>query len=298
MVLTAASRAKAYDAERYWPAKFVGRIIALLMGFVAIGTISWSISYGDVLHFWAIPWNLISLGLSEIWNITNIAVLFVRSKPIRPGSKIGCDLVLCIILMITGVLVNFAAIGNLHWIAEFDPSLDEPHYGRFPNGTYGIILPDDTLANILPCYPYVTCQLATDVTKDIHHLGAVELVGCVATYLVTLVHFILFVWACVDTHRRRTHKINNRPTEIGGTMITEMNGHNNAFPAQQQHRHQQIYEEDSLLYSPDGTLTSDSLAQKDPFLFSTHYDGGEICANGGVGQPAMGLNTMQDSRYF
>jgi len=68
-----------------------------------------------------------------------------------------------------------------------------------------------TVVNLtaLPCYPFTTCRAQSRYGNDVSNRVAVEIAGSAFQYLAVLLHFVLFVWACVDTHKR------NRPGRGG-----------------------------------------------------------------------------------
>jgi len=60
-----------------------------------------------------------------------------------------------------------------------------------------------------------------------------------------LLHFILFVWACVDTNTRRKSHVNDRATKIAQTMIAEMTARG-VLPAPQRQPEEALLNHDHL----------------------------------------------------
>ena len=114
------------DPTYFW--KLVLRILCILLSVASIGCIGWALDhhvyssdyyYGDYGYygsdFFFLPWLLIPLGLSVVWNIANIATLLARNRPIHPGANVGCDLILWLMF---GVAGSFAAIEGSGFIYE------------------------------------------------------------------------------------------------------------------------------------------------------------------------------------
>ncbi|KAL9121696.1 MAG: hypothetical protein Q9187_001747 [Circinaria calcarea] len=78
-----------------------------------------------------------------------------------------------------------------------------------------------------------------ELGSRLNQLGVVELVGSTFTFLAVLLHFTLFVWACVDVQRRNNGIVDRRAAAIAQNLIAEMaergvlpSGHQSQF---QQH---------------------------------------------------------------
>lgn len=118
----------------------------------------------------------------------------------HPGANVGMDLILWMGLITTGLFAMAAGVQNLNWYdneysysGETTSSVRNPdgtyssisgHYGYFQNGTYGFV-PDGTPG--ADCPGYATCALKAAATSRVHHLGAVEVVGCAFTFLAVYV---------------------------------------------------------------------------------------------------------------
>ena len=114
------------DAPTYlW--KLILRIFSIPLSLAAIGCIAWALnnhnyydSYSYSFYFYGsdfvfLPWILIPLGLSVIWNAANIGTLLLRNRPIHPGANVGCDLLLWLLFAVAG---SFAAIGGAKYLYE------------------------------------------------------------------------------------------------------------------------------------------------------------------------------------
>ncbi|KAL9107075.1 MAG: hypothetical protein Q9187_008477 [Circinaria calcarea] len=209
MIFNPTSRVRVRDAERLWLAKFILRIITLLLGLLAIGCTAWAFDSSTGRYVgsfrrstrryleasrWLLLWQFITLGISVVWNIANLIVRLSRPRPLHPGANVGMDLILWLGLIATGLLALFAGLGNLYSQRE--------------------------LGNRL------------------HQIGVVELVGSTFTFLAVLLHFTLFVWACVDVHRRNNGNVDRRAAAIAQNLIAEM-AERGVLPSGQQSQFQQ-----------------------------------------------------------
>ena len=221
--------------------KLVLRTLSIIVAAIAIGLIAWaelhqplpSLSpssnndyssttytpppdtyinyYGDDVY---LPWEHISLGLSIIWNIANVAVLFVRrGRGIHPGANVGCDLILWLAFIVTGF---FATVGAADYIIGYNQNVYYNYYNS--NGV------DNN-----DCAPFLNCSAQGDYSAALVHKGVVIAVGCAFTFLLVLFHFALFVSACRYTHARKfangrkyAKAITAEATEIARKIITDM----------------------------------------------------------------------------
>ncbi|MCJ1313542.1 hypothetical protein MMC25_007221 [Agyrium rufum] len=180
-------------------------------------------------------WDFITLGLSFIWCLANVVTRLVRRRPVHPGANVGCDLILWMALIVTGIAAIVPVLDALSWsnnnvgnggedtryilLANGTEVLQYGQYGYFPNGTYGFI-PESNPGS--SCPGFASCDVQNAYLAATHHIGTVLAVGVALTYVAVLLHFTLFVWACVDTHRRNADKVDRRATVIAQTMIAEM----------------------------------------------------------------------------
>lgn len=200
----APSRKALYEDDRTWLWKFILRMLTIVLAAVGIACVAWAFVtsfgrfedryyygfYGTAL----VPWGLISLGLSILWNIANMAVLLSRNRPIIPGANVGCDLVLWLLLLGTGVLLVLSAQDNIKPYYVYDCDYDYGYYG------------------------YTDRCLQYDFPSN-HRQGIVEAVGSGFTFAVMLCHFALFVSACRYTHERRRARMT---TQTSATIARDM----------------------------------------------------------------------------
>jgi len=280
-------RAALHDGERYWAWKLALRVTSIVFALISVGCIAWALSpvneFSD--YFYVIPWELIPLGISIIWNVANIIVLFVRKRPIHPGANVGMDLVLWLGLIVTSLFAIIAVIEEVQWTADnYDSSeVNSLNYIQLPNGTYGYIdghyaeAPNGTeyfvtgnSSDPIACGGYDSCAEQYQVVNAHHRLGIVEAIGVAFGFAVLLLHFILFVRACIDTHKRRSGKLDKRAQRIAQNIVAEMT-ERGVLPQPQERQ-----QEEGLL-AHDGNAQRDALGSssrasesRDPYTLPVH----------------------------
>lgn len=170
-----------------------------------------------------LSWEYISLGLSMLWNFANIGVWFTPSRAGRgmhPGANVGCDLVLWLILIFTGV------------IASFDADMYISQFGEYLLGYSSVeqTFNNDTLVTgPTQCAPFVSCDALAAYGNGLRHKGIVIAAGLAFTFIVMLFHFALFISACRYTHARRNVRggryakaVTDEATVLAGKMVREM----------------------------------------------------------------------------
>lgn len=227
------------DPKFLW--KYILRSLVIILAIISIGLIGWSLAHQVVFpdniydnfdyayydwpydnDVWFLPWELITLGLSIIWNVANILVLLIRNKPVHPGANVACDLLLWLGLAVTGA---FATVGaeNYFW---WDP-VDYDNYNDgsvvYENGTAYFVSPNGTLSNttspsLNPCEGFSTCAAQQASYNAVNHKGIVIAVGAAISFIVLLMHFALFVSACRYTNARR---VNGKASAIAERMYGE-----------------------------------------------------------------------------
>ncbi len=122
------------------------------------------------------------LGLSLLWNITNIAVLLARKRAIHPGANVGCDLILWLALIALGVFLTFEAVMTIdvaQWNGDNNSS-QSTTYGYYANGTTTTYTYDKPACN---GYNDYSCAATDNTIRQQKRRGAVEVVGTTMTFL-------------------------------------------------------------------------------------------------------------------
>ena len=204
------SRTAIQEHDRTFIWKLLLRVLAIIFAAVAIGTIAWAITavpytgnaatdiveeqdYIGPDYFYngytmLLPWILIALGLSVIWNIVNIVTLLARNRWIHPGANVGCDLVLWLGLGITAGIATVGAVSYLFYEDYYDGAYDEGgigYSGVFPNGTSYYTTANGT--DVAYCTD-VSCAAGDSFNALVRHVGIVITVGCAFAWIVMYVH--------------------------------------------------------------------------------------------------------------
>ncbi|KAI9719743.1 MAG: hypothetical protein M1812_003231 [Candelaria pacifica] len=211
MVFTAVSRTQIHDADRSWIWKLCFRVAATVFSLIGIGCTAWAVSANNHLAdttqeaFWVMVWLLIPLGSSVIWNFINFIVLLARNKPIHPGANVGCDLLLWIAFVVTGVISSFGVYEDYKFEGSFRYYYS---YSQYPGARSSEICPG-----------FDSCDDAGGVLK---HRGEVEAAGVAFAFAATILHFALFVAACIDVHRLNRSRDEKRAVKVAETIIAGM----------------------------------------------------------------------------
>lgn len=98
MIFNPTSRALVREAEPKWFAKFVLRIVTLLVCIISLG-----LAIATFIRTLSIIWLVIPLVLSITWNLANIIVRLCRARPMHPGANVGCDLILWLMFLVAAI---------------------------------------------------------------------------------------------------------------------------------------------------------------------------------------------------
>ncbi|KAK5175667.1 uncharacterized protein LTR77_000806 [Saxophila tyrrhenica] len=208
-----------------------------------VATAFGSQSYFGYLHGMdtiIMPFVLAVICLSLIWTLITILVPLLRRthRPVHPGTAVSFELLLWLALLTTGLftivciyqLDSFGSYGRIDdgdyssdysgyyrqasngtWVYKIDwvsDSYGDPkyHYNETTGDyTYG---PRPTKADVKRvCGPQSCAEEDAEINKlwqQKQQRETVDIVVAAVQFLGVLLHFVLFVWACVDTHRRNT----------------------------------------------------------------------------------------------
>ncbi|KAI9653906.1 MAG: hypothetical protein M1831_005591 [Alyxoria varia] len=181
-LFTADTRAKLRQHDGGWFWKFVLRACSMFLALVTIIILAVTLSRDSVgvAYFLFIP-----LLASTLYTLIIIPITLKRARPIHPGANVAVDLILWLLFGLLG-LYAIGASQLLNTLREYDESTD---YVR-PCGDS----PSDP---------------ACDSFYDFYG-GVARLLGASGglSIVLAIIHFVLFVTACVDTHRYNSNKRN------------------------------------------------------------------------------------------
>jgi hypothetical protein len=180
-------------------------------------------------------------------------------SPIHPGICVGIDLILWLGLIVTGLFTigaifsiwdyggggyiedptyghsydgHYVLKPNGTWVYKITYVDDPCGYGNYGtngchyNPTTGTYVSNHTKASVhRDCSPYFsTCAQQDAYINHLWHqkplIEGTEIVVAAAQWLGVLFHFILFVWACVDTHRYNA-RMKSRYTQVNTQEIVD-----------------------------------------------------------------------------
>ncbi|KAF2472420.1 uncharacterized protein BDR25DRAFT_302613 [Lindgomyces ingoldianus] len=235
--------------EEYWRWKCGLRTVLVVIGLIGIGCMAWATQYAargpytyQLDDSWTICWTLITFSLTVVWCLVALLVLFLRRPPapVHPGVAVGLDLVIWLayiptaLFAIVGVMnvLNFGSDGTIANYSSYG------YYTQASNGTWVWHQTDyDSYYNrTRTCdegyyYRYDSYGFSSCAEEDAYVNGlwagknrraGVEMTGVVCQFLGLLLHLALFIWACVDTHRRNSRKVSKEAEKLAANIVMSM----------------------------------------------------------------------------
>ncbi|KAL2044897.1 hypothetical protein N7G274_002672 [Stereocaulon virgatum] len=183
--LPAETRRRLDEHDRRWPFKFGLRAVATLFAFIAMVIFAATISeskknYGG--NDWVDGMPLAPVLLALFYNplVIFLTLYYRQGRPLHPGWHVGVDLFVWALAVPSIVF----SVGD-GWFWYWQPVLLE-------------------FDGIIPCdaFNYWSYQC----NPLIYTLGKMEIAANVFLALILFIHFALFVFACIATHRWRKAK--------------------------------------------------------------------------------------------
>ena len=163
-------------------------------------------------------------------------------RPAHPGIAVGIDLILWLAFIVTGMFA-VAALLSSEYFASGD-YISDPYYSSGYSGHYEqnkqgtwIYHIDNTYSGYgygrnassieRDCTPtFSSCkqqdQYINTLWDQRNRRWGVEMVEAICQWLILLLHFTLFVWACVDTHRYNRAAREGRVQAVTDKVIRDM----------------------------------------------------------------------------
>lgn len=245
-------------ADRLWKFKLALTIVLILTGIIGIGCIAWAVSTSHNFRSgydygydstWSLPWGLITLSISVLWCILCATLFLLRKRPVHPGLRVTMDLLLWLGLLVTALftlialfdVISWGEYGSLGYDSGFDSRYGEyvleknntwvwqqdsdagVTYERVCNGStsstysYDYYYTDNPFKNCAEQDAYVNALWAAKPNR-----ARTELTGVVCQFIGVLLHFVLFVWACVDCHRHRKGKVSKDAEKLAAGIVEKM----------------------------------------------------------------------------
>jgi hypothetical protein len=236
-------------ADRYWKFKFGLMAIAVITGLVGIGCFGWLMAAKDETTIdpdssyyysydgYELLWpSLITWSFSIAWIALCILVFLLRKRPVHPGIRVTMDLLLWLGFIVTALFAVVALREVLNWGLYGGPSQSDYGYSNgggdyvlASNGTW--VWEQDTSYINAPrdCSMYTQFNSCAEQDAYVNKLWSekgqrsnVTLTGVVCQFFGLVIHFALFVWACVDTNRYNRSKISTDAEKIAANIVQTM----------------------------------------------------------------------------
>ncbi|KAL1601212.1 hypothetical protein SLS59_005364 [Nothophoma quercina] len=256
--------------DRYWKFKMALAIALILSGIIGIGCIAWAVSTANTLlsdysygydSTWSLPWGLITFSISIVWCFLCILFFVIRKRPVHPGVRVTMDLLLWLGFLVTALFTLVALMDLLQWGEYGDLGLSgswySSRYGDYvlqPNNTW--VWEQDSDSSVTyerTCNssssssssyyyyntpPFHNCAEMDAYVNALWHAkperARVELTGTVCQFLGLVLHFALFVWACIDTHRHRRTKVSKDAEMLAAGIVEKMVQNGTVIPSNRQ----------------------------------------------------------------
>ncbi|KAK7186070.1 hypothetical protein PSPO01_07882 [Paraphaeosphaeria sporulosa] len=246
------------EGDAHWKWKVGFRAISIIVGLIGIGCAAWitsnynnSNSYTSSSYYYyyyddyLIPYTLVTFILSVLWSAACVIAFFARrpNRPIHPGAQVGCDLVLWLGFAVTGA---FAVIGTLsiYYSGQDDYSSSSGGYTQASNGTWvwtsSSYSSSSSSASTRSCEYYSSSSSSSCAAQDAYFNAFMhskdqrynlDLTVTVCQFIALLMHFILFVWACVDTARRNNRGVSKDAEKLAADIVMNMVKNGAIIPA-------------------------------------------------------------------
>lgn len=247
------------EGDAHWKWKIGFRVISIVVGLIGIGCAAWitahfsnsdywsySYSYYFFDDTWLVPWTLITFALSVVWSGACIVVFFSRkhNAPMHPGAQVGCDLVLWLALIVTGAFAVIATISVGNWGSDGSLSSGGSggYYSLASNNTWvwtstsssyydvpgssGSTYSEPNKRSCDYSSSTETCAQLDAYVNGIWHAKPqrynLDLTVSVCQFIACLAHFVLFIWACVDTHRRNSRGVSKDAEKMAADIVMNM----------------------------------------------------------------------------
>ena len=245
-------------ADRLWKFKTALNIALIFADIIGIGCVGWALSttnrfpsgYGYGWDStWSLPWGLITFSISIVWCFLCIAHFVFRKRPVHPGVRVTMDLLLWLGFLITALLTMVALFDVIYWgedgmLGYSDGwNTRDGDYVLQRNNTWVWRQDSDSYSSGVTYER--TCD-ASSITYTYYHndppfrncaeldayvnqlwkgkpkLARVELTAAVCQWLGLVLHFALFVWACVDCHKHRRSKVSRDAEKLAAGIVQNM----------------------------------------------------------------------------
>jgi hypothetical protein len=253
---------KLNNSDRYWKFKTGLHILTIIFGLIGIGTIGWCVStmgdgyssYGDYMgygydQYWTLWPTLVTFAVSIIWSFICIAVFVLRKRAVHPGLRVAMELLLWLGFIVTALFAvvalleifswgvdgnlgysssygNYVLANNGTWVWEQDDRDSGSSSTYYGSSSYQRPCNRTTTASSSYYTGFRNCAdqdaYVNKMWQEKPHRQSVELTGVVMQFFGLLLHFALFVWACVDCNRYNRTKTSKDAEKIAAGIVQTM----------------------------------------------------------------------------
>ncbi|XP_014562320.1 hypothetical protein COCVIDRAFT_32760 [Bipolaris victoriae FI3] len=237
--------------DRYWKFKFAIMAVIIITGLVGIGCFAWLMTtrtgasdYYILDSYWGLWPSLISWSISIAWCLICIIVFVVRKRTVHPGVRVSMELLLWLAFIVTALFALFSLQnimdygmygGPDQWGYDYSSSSSHGDYVLAANNTW--VWQEDTSYITSPrdctsrysVFSEMNFKDCAEQDAFVNKLWAekpqrarVNLTGVVCQFFGLVLHFVLFVWACVDTHRRNRTKVSKDAEKLAAGIVQTM----------------------------------------------------------------------------
>ncbi|EUC51020.1 hypothetical protein COCMIDRAFT_243 [Bipolaris oryzae ATCC 44560] len=245
--------------DRYWKFKFAIMTVIIITGLVGIGCFAWLMTtrtgvsdYYILDSYWALWPSLISWSISIAWCLICIIVFIVRKRTVHPGVRVSMELLLWLAFIVTALfallslqnIMDYGIYGGPdEWGYDYSSSSSHGDYVLAANNTW--VWQEDTSYITSPrdctsrysVFSEMNFKDCAEQDAFVNKLWAekpqrarVNLTGVVCQFFGLVLHFVLFVWACVDTHRRNRTKVSKDAEKLAAGIVQTMIGNGAIIP--------------------------------------------------------------------
>lgn len=220
-----------------------------------------------------LPWGLITFSISFVYCFLCVLLFITRKRPVHPGVRVTMDLLLWLGYIGTVLLVMVSLFDVIRWgqdgILGYSDGWSS-RYGDYvlqrnntwtwvqDSGSSGVTYERVCNGSSSSYYyyydnpPFHNCAemdaYVNQMWQEKPNRARVELTAVVCQWLGLVLHFALFVWACVDCHKHRHSKVSSDAEKLAAGIVQTMvqNGAIVPPPGQPHMRHpgwQQTYQQ-------------------------------------------------------
>lgn len=252
-VLTKRDELRAADPTWAW--KLALRLVSILVCLIGIGCVGWITArftnnmYEADLSFylddgWTMPYTLSTFVVALLWSFVCVVVFFARkpNAPVHPGAQVGVDLILWLGFIGTGILAIVGTSSVAYWgsndMLGYDYSGSGSGQYKSINGSWVYVsnswssyYGEDRSCNATGSASRYSSVFSSCEEKDafVNAMWAqkglrynVDLTATVCQFIAMSMHLALFVWACVDTHKRNRRVSTKDAEKLAADIVMNM----------------------------------------------------------------------------